>query len=169
MSSIEEVLTVVSDCWCDQLGNTVSSCCLLAGRPILPDCCPGYGWTRFIGAYPSVSFPTKYATADRCRIDTWAVIVEVGVARCAPEPCDPLGPNCCDAELLVANTFMDDFARFRRVFSCCLPTIVGPEGRPIVRQDEIIINEFKMLGPEGLCVQAVGQATLFVSDPCNCI
>lgn len=153
-------MVALRDCWCAQLGDTVSTCCITAGEPVIVECCSGFAWVRLIGAYPSVAFPQQFAVADRCRIDTWAIQVELGVSRCAPEPCGVLGAACCEAELTAALVQWDDFARMRRVFSCCLLASIRP--------DEMIPGPWRVAGPEGECITSAMTATLFVSDSCEC-
>lgn len=161
MTSIDEALVALRDCWCLQLGGTVATCCLTAGQPVIPDCCDGFGWVRMVGAYPSVNFPQLLATPERCRIDTWAVQVEIGVARCAPQPCGATGPTCCEAELTAALIQMDDLSRLRRLFTCCLTDTI--------RADETIPGPWRVVGPEGGCISSVMTATLLISDFCGCI
>lgn len=160
MTSIEEAVVALRDCWCAALDDTVATCCITAGIPVIVECCAGYAWVRLIGAYPSQAFPQQLATAERCRIDTWALQVEIGVARCAAEPCDMLGAPCCEQELVAAVELMEDFARARRVFTCCLTDTL--------RSDEIIPGAWKVSGPEGGCIVSTMNATLFISDPCGC-
>lgn len=167
MASTEEILVAVRDCWCQQLGDSVSTCCLTALRPVVPECCAGFGWVRLLGGYPSVGFPEPVQEPVNCRIDTWAIVVEIGVTRCAPQPCDILGPPCCAVELEAAVTTMDDLSRFRRVFSCCLPALLGPDGRPIVKSSEIVLGQFEVK-QNGTCIDFTGQATIYVADACGC-
>lgn len=166
----ESVLTALQECWCAQLGDTVAVCCITASVPVVPECCAGFAWARLVGAYPSVAFPQLLGTAERCRIDTWALTVEIGVVRCIDPPCDALGPPCCDAELVGAIGVLDDFARMRRTFSCCLPTteITTAFGVEKLRGDEIIPGPFAVGTPQALCLARSMQATIFTSSPCSC-
>lgn len=170
--SPEDVLTALQECWCEQLGDTVAVCCITASVPVVPECCAGFAWVRLVGAYPSMNFPALLGTPERCRIDTWALTVEIGVVRCVDPPCDALGQPCCDAELVGAIGVLDDFARMRRTFSCCLPTIeiVTQPFDEIekLRSDEIIPGTFAVGTPQALCLPRSMQATIFTSSPCSC-
>lgn len=166
------ILLALQDCWCDALidpqtqESTVAVCCITASTPVLPDCCGGFAWVRLIGAYPTAEFPSPVRQAIRCRHDLWALSVELGVARCIPEPCDVLGQPCCDGELIGALSVLDDFARMRRVFGCCLPVPGGADG---LKSDEMIPGNFVVGAPVGTCVTRTMQATILSSSYCGCI
>lgn len=146
-------------CWCNllatSLGGAPAACCVTAGRPIIPDCCGGFAWVRLLGAYPSVSFPAAATQPQRCFIDTWALQVEIGITRCAPQPCDVMGNVCCTNEEEAAAILMDDFNRMRQLFTCgCLG----------LSSDSVIPGQWKPYGPEGECLGATMTATIFTSQ-----
>lgn len=48
------------------------------------ECCEGLAWVRCVTVYPSADFPAPDTEASQCGPTGWAVVVELGVARCAP-------------------------------------------------------------------------------------
>lgn len=156
---LEDLMPELAACWCQTLSGTIggapATCCLVSGKPAIPDCCAGYGWVRLVGAYPSVSFPAAETKPMNCLIDTWAIQVEVGVTRCAPQPCDVLGQPCCDSEADASAVMFDDIRAVRALFTCqCLP----------LSSKDIVFGSVKVYGPEGGCNGIVATATLRVTN-----
>lgn len=50
------------------------------------ECCDGIGWVRNVTTYPSTNFPDQDSVASNCGPLSWAVVLEIGIARCAPTP-----------------------------------------------------------------------------------
>lgn len=48
------------------------------------ECCEGLAWVRCVTFYPSADFPQPDSEASNCGPTGWAVVAELGVARCAP-------------------------------------------------------------------------------------
>lgn len=161
MASTLDVLTAISNCWCDVLADTIlgapAQCCLTT-YPNVVSCCDGQAWVRVTGAYPSKIFPIPYTTPDKCRVDNWALQVEIGVARCAPKPCAVTGPICCVEDAVAVQGQISDFEAMRRLWSCCLS---------VVAQDEIIVGQYRTEVTGG-CSYATMQATIRISDFCAC-
>lgn len=162
---IEDLLVSIQNCWCealqDSVGGAPATCCIIVGQPVVPDCCSGFAWVRMLSAYPTLDFPSQDTEAHRCRVDTWAAVIEIGVTRCAPQPCDPLGNPCCDSEFDATLAMLDDFARLRRLLSCC----VG------VPADSVVPGQWAVqgAGAEGGCLTNAIQATFrFASGDCGC-
>lgn len=156
---VATIMAKLQVCWCElletSLGGAPAACCVTAGLPAIPECCGGFGWVRLLGAYPSVAFPQAATQPQRCFIDTWALQVEVGITRCAPQPCDILGITCCDSEADAAAILMDDFLQARRLFTCgCLG----------LSSDQVIPGAWKVYGPEGDCLGATMTATIFTTQ-----
>lgn len=155
----EDLLAAIQCCWCatleGSLGGAPATCCVTAGAPSIPDCCAGYAWVRLVDAYPSVAFPQVQTQPQRCIIDTWAIQVEVGIQRCAPQPCDTLGNVCCDAEKDAAAILLDDWRQIRKLFTC------GCIG---LSSDQIIMGKMTVYGPQGGCNGVSMKATLRASD-----
>lgn len=154
-----EIMALLQACWCEQLqtslGGAPAACCVTAGIPSIPECCGGFAWVRLLGAYPSVNFPAVANQPQRCFIDTWALQVEIGITRCAPQPCDILSAVCCDAEADAAAILLDDFLQARALFTCGCLTL---------RSDQVIPGAWRTYGPEGGCLGAVMSATIFTSQ-----
>lgn len=160
--SVEEILTNLRDCWCEALSThplgAPESCCLVT-NVVVADCCAGFAWVRLIGAYPATKFPAQDGSAQKCRPDIWALQVELGVTRCAPEQCGSTGNPCCDSELEgVILGSVEDFQRMRQVFACCLN----------VPSDEVVLGRFSTADPSGGCITSTMQATIRTTDHCGC-
>jgi hypothetical protein len=50
------------------------------------ECCEGLGWVRNVTTFPSVNFPVPDVEATACGPSAWALVLEIGIARCAPVP-----------------------------------------------------------------------------------
>lgn len=85
------------------------------------ECCEGLAWVRPVSVYPSTEFPEQDTTAGaagNCGVIQWAVVVEVGVARCAPRPeADELVE--CSQWTADVHEIMHDAAAIRRAITCC--------------------------------------------------
>lgn len=145
-------------CWCELLASTSdgapATCCLVAGKPAIVDCCNGYAWVRLVQAYPTEFFPQPFNTAKKCPALTWALVVEVGVTRCAAGPCSPTDTTCCANEAAAADALFSDFEAARKLWSC------GCIG---LANDQIIPGQMRVYGPEGGCVGVTMTATLQAS------
>lgn len=160
--AIEDLLVAISACWCtalqDSVGGAPATCCLIGQDPVVPDCCPGFAWTRLVSAYPAGDFPNQLNEALRCGHGLWGAVVEIGITRCAPEPCGALDNSCCDAEMDTTLTMLDDFARMRSVLACCTD----------IPRDAIVPGTFRTQGGGG-CITSAMQATFrFSSGDCSC-
>lgn len=162
-TTFEDTLVAVRNCLCDALSTSSvppAICCITAGRPVIVECCQGIAWVRMVNAYPTTAFPSQDRTPSNCVPPAWALVVEVGVARCVPQPCGELSPACCETELDVAMLLLEDFAAIRRMVTCCLP--------PEIRPDEIVAGAWTVTDPEAGCVSGSMQLTIRVLDACAC-
>lgn len=50
------------------------------------ECCEGLAWVRVVRVYPSREFPVQDTSYQTCSPAQWAVVLELGAARCAPMP-----------------------------------------------------------------------------------
>ncbi|MCZ7478884.1 hypothetical protein [Micromonospora sp. WMMC273] len=50
------------------------------------ECCEGLAWVRVVRVYPSREFPAQDTAYQTCSPVQWAVVFELGAARCAPTP-----------------------------------------------------------------------------------
>lgn len=82
-----------------------------AGRD---ECCEGLGWVRCITIYPSgQNFPAPDGISTACGPLAWAVVLEIGIGRCAPVPGPQEIPSADDWNTVTAAV-MDDAAAIRR-------------------------------------------------------
>lgn len=171
MASPEDILTFLQSCWCEALAETTlgspGQCCISPARPVIAECCAGVAWVRMVDAYPSKSFPQVYSQPDNCRVDTWAINVEIGVSRCLPQPCGVVSNQCCTEDLKAAQGNLSDFNAMRRVFACCLSAIKDEFGQPVIRQDEIIVGRYQIQA-EADCTYATLTATIRSAEFCDC-
>ena len=80
------------------------------------ECCAGLAWVRLAQIYPSSEFPTQDEGFVKCQTG-WAVVVEIGVARCAPVG-DERNLPTCDQWTKVTNNTTADAAALRRTLLC---------------------------------------------------
>lgn len=159
----EDVLVNLRNCLCDEFATSPvppGTCCITAGTPVIAECCSGFLWVRLVSAWPSTKFPSQDSTSSRCVAPYWAMEVEVGIARCAPEECGALTAACCAAELDVAMLLIDDFARIRKVLGCCLQSDTP--------HDDVIPGRWRVQGPQGGCITGSMTATVRWMDSCSC-
>lgn len=76
------------------------------------ECCEGLAWIRLVQIYPSSDFPAVDETYLKCQLG-WAVVVELGVVRCAPIGDENDLPTCNQWTEL-ANSITADTAALRR-------------------------------------------------------
>lgn len=150
---LASLLAAIQECWCDKLatslGGAPADCCSISGEPVVADCCSGYAWVRLINAYPTLDFPAQDTEARRCPLGLWAAVIEIGISRCAAQPCDTLGNVCCESEAAASAILLDDFDRMRFVLDCCL----GIPG------DTVVPGQWSVRGPEGGCLTSSMRAT----------
>ena len=84
---------------------------------ISDECCEGSAWVRVASFNPSAHFPDPDAVYERCAPIQWAVVLEMGVARCAPTPAANTIPSEDDWNT-VAAAVLDDAAAMRRAVCC---------------------------------------------------
>lgn len=122
------------------------------------ECCEGLAWVRLVSFYPSREFPEQDLLYQNCP-SQWAVVFELGVARCAPRPSATELPDC-DTWTLLASDIMDDAAAMRRVATCCFP-----ESYP---DKPVLAGLWEPITTEGGCAGGTMQLTVSV-DPCDCL
>lgn len=86
---------------------------LLIAESRRDECCEGLAWVRCVTVYPSSNFPVQDAEASMCGPTGWAVVVELGVARCAPMKDANAIPTAAEWSEVTAAT-MADAAAIRR-------------------------------------------------------
>lgn len=150
---LPDLLVSIRDCWCnvlvESLGGPPAACCIIAGEPVVAECCQGFAWVRLINSYPTHEFPAQDTEPHRCPLNIWASVIEIGISRCAPQPCDILDNSCCEAEMDASLILLDDFARMRNILACCIGTA----------PDSIVPGQWQVVGPQGGCITSSIRAT----------
>lgn len=73
------------------------------------ECCEGLAWVRLAQVYPSNAFPIPNEGYVKC-LTGWAVVVELGIARCAPIGDEHHLPSCDEWTATVNDTTADSAA-----------------------------------------------------------
>lgn len=83
------------------------------------ECCEGLSWVRMVRIYPSgrQSFPAQDDSVSPCGVIRWAVVFELGAARCAPVAEPEVLPSCDEWTDATLNGY-DDLAALRRAVCC---------------------------------------------------
>lgn len=118
------------------------------------ECCTGLAWVRLDSIYPSTNFPTQEEGYTKCP-PGWAVVVELGVARCAPVGDEDHLPSC-DKWTETVNHVTADAAALRR-------TILQFQALPDFRFTQTVSGTWGALAVEGGCVG--GAQTVTVQAP----
>lgn len=122
------------------------------------ECCSGLGWIRVDSFFPSSDvFPTQDDTPPPKGTAAWAIVLELGVFRCAPSPDEDDIPSAAQWADVV-QTVMDDAAAMRRAI-CCLTDQHG--------RQRVLPGQWVPLDVQGGC--AGGYMTVTVKGPaCDC-
>lgn len=116
------------------------------------ECCNGLAWVRLVSIYPSSDFPGADTEASNCGPRGWAVVLEIGVARCAPTP-DTTRVPTAEEWTEITGKVMADAAAIRRTV-LCFKTL--PE-----REDTMwLVGGYTPLPTEGGCVGGSMQVTV---------
>lgn len=132
---------------CIRIGNRVD---LLISQTY-DECCAGTAWVRLVSQYPSRNFPDLDEGASACDVARWALIFELGVARCAPTPDIDSIPSC-DEWMALAVTHYSDLAALRRTVCC-----YANDNR---RDRKVVIAEGVPQTMEGGCISVTTQVTI---------
>lgn len=163
-----DILSALVACFCTNLesspGGAPGQCCLVSTAPIIPECCGGVAWVRALQIYPTLQFPAVDQTPSRCRPPMWAMVVELGLDRCAVPVCDDLGNPCCDLEADATNVLLGDFAAMNKTLTCCFPG--GNPDAPA--RDQIVPGPWVVGDPEGGCIRSTMTATIQFTQFCSC-
>lgn len=167
MASLDEVLSTLVACLCDQLGdgaNPPDQCCLVSAPPIIPKCCVGVAWVRPVTVFPTDNFPNAgYDPNNLCLPPSWGVTVELGVARCAPGFCDPTGNPCCASEAASLTQALADRSAMIKSLQCCLIAAV-----PGLKSRDVLLGTWTLGDPTGGCRHGILQATIRFDETCTC-
>lgn len=121
------------------------------------ECCEGVAWLRLVQMYPSSSFPDPDRTYSPCGPLQWAVVYELGVARCAPRPAANDLPSA-DQWNEVSLAVLDDAAAMRRAMCCWADS--DPDRM-------YVPGLWTPLPTEGGCVGGTQQLTV-AAGACDC-
>jgi hypothetical protein len=77
------------------------------------ECCEGLGWVRNVTTFPSANFPDPDTESTSCGPTAWAVVLEIGIARCSPVTDGSEIPSADDWNATTAAV-MADMAAIRR-------------------------------------------------------
>lgn len=118
------------------------------------ECCDGLAWVRLVTVYPSTNFPAADEVWTRCP-GGWAVVVELGAARCAPTGDLDTIPTPDEWEA-ASRAVMGDLAAIRRAFMCF-------HGLEDFRYRPMLVGQWQQARTEGGCVG--GAMTVTVHMP----
>lgn len=158
------VAPVVADllaCLAVEMGKTPvppASVCVRVGSRVdlllsefYDECCSGLAWVRFAQQYPSRNFPDPDGDVSPCDVSRWAVVFELGAARCAPTG-DVGSIPTCDDWTAVAVTHYADLAALRRT-ACCYAAAHR-------RERKVAVSEAVPQTTEGGCTSLTMQITI---------
>jgi hypothetical protein len=122
----QPIIDAFLGCWEEQAARTPDPPAVVCLRPgdsvelllsqLQNECCSGLAWLRPAGIYPSSDFPEQDSFVRKCQLG-WAVVVELGLARCAPVGDSQHLPTC-DQWAESVNHQMADAAAMRRALLC---------------------------------------------------
>lgn len=163
--SVTPVLVELQDCLSTQVAQVTfppfGVACLRPGDRVdlllsttRDECCEGLAWVRVVGGFDSAKFPAPDQLPTKCIGDRMAVVLEMGVARCAPTP-DATAIPTCEEWTEVTQRVMDDWAAMRRAARCF--QALNPT-RLMIR------GGWQPLPTEGGCVGGTLLVTVAVQD-----
>lgn len=157
------------DCLCELLEESwpTKCCCIFYGTEVPWDDCSadggreGMAWVRIADVYPTERFPQAVTTANPCGgLDGWAVVLELGVLRCAPTPSSSGRLPGCEANTAAAEKAAHDAHVMRRAVMCC-----DDWREPGQR---FVMGRWQPVGGDGGCQGGVLQVTVHVTEMCVC-
>lgn len=125
------------------------------------ECCSGLGWVRPALFYPSSGrFPLQDEEPSVPFTGSWAITLEMGVARCSPTPPETAIPSPEEWNEVVQRV-MDDAAAMRRAICCFIAA------DPVNRKRNVLPTQWTPIEVEGGCVG--GTLSVIVYGPaCDC-
>lgn len=161
MSFVIDSAQALLSCFEDELQtspNPPAEICLRVGEVPFDvglsedECCSGLAWVRVVRFFPSVRFPDPVEDPNNCITTSYAIELEMGVARCKPFGTVQAGPTC-DQWTALALQVDSDAAAMRRALCCFRPTIIS---------DQVLPGEWTTFGAEGGCVGGTMSVTIQV-------
>jgi hypothetical protein len=122
------------------------------------ECCEGLAWVRVVSVAPSSTnqWPNPDILPQKCNTLRYAVVLEMGIVRCAPAPGANEIPSQ-DAWDTLTETILDDMAAMQKAVCCFADGFNGL----------YLEGTWTPLSIEGAC--AGGSMNLTVSaGACNC-
>lgn len=146
-----------------KVADPPASVCLRTGEQVAllaaqntDECCTGLAWVRVANVYPSANFPEPDSEPSNCGPIQWAVVLELGAARCAPTA-DAYNVPTCEQWLNVSKAVLDDRAAMVRAVCCWAADTTAP----------YLLGQWLPWPTEGGCVG--GTMTVTVAAPfCEC-
>lgn len=125
------------------------------------ECCEGLAWVRVVSFVPnSAAFPLQDEAPFKDGPRSWAITLEMGVARCSPTPDADRIPTVEEWNLL-ADKIDDDAAAMRRAICCFIAA------DPVKRNGYVLPLQWEPLDVEGRCAGGILQVV--VRGPaCDC-
>lgn len=122
------------------------------------ECCLGLAWVRVASIAPSstANWPSQDVVPPRCGVQQWAVVLEMGIVRCAPVPTVSAIPTV-DTWNGVTEAVLADFAVMDRAI-CCFQDGFRRLTLP---------GQWQPLSIDGMCVGGTMELTAAASA-CNC-
>lgn len=126
--------------------------CIIVGPAAADDCCEGQLWVSIDRVYPFGNFPKSASEAIIC-FAPLAVVLSVGILRCAPVIKEDGTPPTCDELSESAMNVYEDARIILEQGICCLQTKH--------RHRKFTVLDQTFLGPGGGCV---GSLTKFAVE-----
>jgi hypothetical protein len=170
---IFDIAAALSDCICVELKRKrpeaedpaaegwSGDCCVHPGSGVAFErCCDGnaQAWVTALDGLPTVSFPTPDGQGlSNCDDGhTFVQRYELGALRCVAWGGDDGTPPNCERKEQDALNVMGDLTALLRAVQCCLDN----------DDRQWRLQEYHLIGPEGVCVASVVTIAVEVPAPC---
>lgn len=117
----------------------------------------GLAWVRLVRFYPTDDFPAEKEDWSPCGPAGWAVVLEMGVLRCAPVG-DASSLPTDEQWRAAVHLQMKDAAAMRKAVDCCFGLQIPSE--------TLMTAPWEERAPEGASMGGTQQVTVLV-DACN--
>lgn len=147
-NSIEDDTIPMPQRCCFRAGSEVPLMINVEGQVATDQCCLGEAYVKYIGEYPSTTFPEPDTTIPGpCQLSAMAVTFEMGTIRCLNEE-----PDCVESSDKMRIMMADEEAMLRAV--CCWQKRVKKE---IWRGFQWLAGGGESGGPDGGCLTLTMQ------------
>lgn len=149
---VDDVLDVVATRLAQTVGGAVARGEVISGDTVpADDCCAGLAWVRVANMYPTDGGFGQLAEL-RTEPPAWAIVIEAGVLRCAPQMAANGRPPSADAIAAAADRDREDRNALILAIVCDLP-----ERLPGLAQ---LLGPWTPTGPDGDCQGGFIQTTI---------